>query len=82
MSAVVLLARIMEACMSFWNKLGDILELLGQRLETPEYIICCGGEWEDEPDRNRPSAHPRRPLTIAPREGAAKLSAPRPLGNT
>ena len=57
--------------MSFWNKLGDILELLGQHLETPEYIICCGGEWEEELDRNRPAADPRWPLTIAAREGAA-----------
>ena len=69
--------------MSFWNKLGDILELLGQRLQTPEYIICCGGEWEDELDHNRPAADPPRPLTIASSDGApAKLSSPRPLGNT
>lgn len=69
--------------MSFWNKLGDILELLGQRLQTPEYIICCGGEWEDELDRNRPTVDAPRQLTTAPSESAAaKLSSPRPLGNT
>jgi hypothetical protein len=69
--------------MSFWNKVGDILELLGQRLQTPEYIMCCGGEWEDELDRNRPAADPPPPLTIAPSENAAaKLSSRRPLGNS
>jgi hypothetical protein len=73
--------------MSFWTKFGDILELLGQRLQTPEYLMCCGGESQDTANHNRPTADPPRRLPTDPGESAAvghpaKLSPARPLGNT
>jgi hypothetical protein len=57
--------------MSFWNRFADILELLGQRLQTPEYLMCCGGEMENELNHAGPPANPPRPLTTTPGESAA-----------
>jgi hypothetical protein len=58
--------------MSFWERFGDLLEILGQRLETPEYLICFGGDWHNPLSHHRPAGDSSRPSTSAP-AGADKL---------
>jgi hypothetical protein len=52
--------------MSYWTKVSiKIVELLGQHLQTPEYLKCCGVESNDAPIRSRtnPNQPPVQPTT-------------------
>lgn len=40
--------------MRSWTKVSiKLVEILGQHLQTPEYLKCCGIESNDAPTRNR-----------------------------
>ena len=59
--------------MSYWTKVSiKIVELLGQHLQTPEYLKCCGVESNDAPIRSRtnPNQPPVQPtLTVVSNSG-------------